>query len=179
MSKVGTARPSARGGVAVEKPDRASCYRTLSAAHRSVIAGFTKGDIGRGSLERCVAVLLREGMDLRTLTQLEGLTRNGLRETAESVIRRVILRMDQPETPPNASKIKRRYRDSKRYKAEGAAPLSSLDEESLDVSPGTQDQPYGSLIDWDALGTEEFAGAAEHDENSVHERDQMAQEDQG
>ncbi len=130
MAKRGTTSPSKLGGTDLQRPDQMLKYsRALPDAQRKIIAGFTKGDIGRRGVEHCVAVLMREGVDLRVLRQFEGLTFNQIRETVVSVLRRVELRLDKPETPPNAAKIKRQYRKSLKSKNEGEKPLSCLDQQ--------------------------------------------------
>lgn len=69
---------------------------------REAVAKFTKGDIGRCGLERCIAVLLREGMDLSVLRQFEGLTRTRLRDTVESIMVRVRMEL---QTPRNTDEL--------------------------------------------------------------------------
>ncbi len=155
MNVRGSDRPAATGG---EYQPHAYQYLTpqpLPKSQRRIIAGFTEGDIKLRGLEHCLAVLLREGMDLRVLRQFEGLTRNRLRETAESVMQRVELRLDKPETPANVGKIKRGYRNAIRSEAEGAKPLISLDRDDSDAASRPEDRPCGPLIDWDALDAEQ------------------------
>ncbi len=72
--------------------------RPLPDAKREAIALFTEGDIGRRGLEHCIAVLMREGVDLQMLRQFEGLTRERIGETVESVMVRVRHEMDRAKT---------------------------------------------------------------------------------
>ena len=72
--------------------------KPLPKSQRRAIAEFTKGDIGKRGLEHCLAVLMREGIDLRVLRQFEGLTRARIRETVESVMQRSRMQMDRQKT---------------------------------------------------------------------------------